>query len=87
MMEGLDHFLDLIGGGAVRRHQNENISDRTSEQSKLACPLTNCGPDSFFGWKRGSGGAIGDEFNGENRTLLANIADMWMGPEGGGVGG
>ena len=35
-MEGMNHFINLIGGGAVRRHQNENISDRTSEQAELA---------------------------------------------------
>ena len=52
-MEGMNHFINLIGGCAVRRHQNENISDRTSEQAELAGPLTNRGTDSFFGWKGG----------------------------------
>ena len=82
MAEGLDHFRELLVGGAVGRHEDDDVADGTRQDTAPGHGFAYPDPNALLKREGFAGTPVFHEFNAGDESDAADIADGWTGPKG-----
>ena len=78
VVENVEHVFNFVFCNGKGGHQNQGVGQWAKEQTVFLCKFTNLMTDAVFKRIRRFVLAIGHEFDGYDKTALANVADMFQ---------
>ena len=82
MANRIDHPADLLGSGAVGRHQDDHVADGAGQDAELGQGFADADAGALAQVERLAGAPVADQFDAGDQADLADVADVGASPQG-----